>query len=92
MVRQLKSFAQLHEILLREIQRNAGLKGIHLQLVALPERDEKGCNWNVTAGAGVANGQRETATRLLAIVSDLQKKYNAVGKLSLNAAAADSAR
>lgn len=74
---------------MRELQKNTRLKGIHLKLVALPERDETGCNWSVAARSGAGGTQRETTAHLTTLVSDFQKKYNAVGKLPQNAASAD---
>lgn len=85
MVRQLKSFAQLHELLLRELQKNTGLKGVHPNLVELPARDETGCNWCVATWSESNGTPRDTPAHLLALVSDLQKRYNAIGKLPLRA-------
>lgn len=78
MVRQLKSFKQLRELLLRELQKNTELAGISLNLVALPERDETGCNWSVAAREYGAT-RRKADAHLTALVADLRKRYNAVG-------------
>lgn len=78
MVRQRKSFKQLLELLLRELQENAELMGISLNLVALPERDETGCNWSVAAWRCMGTKGKADA-HLRAFVADLRKKYNAVG-------------
>lgn len=81
MVRQLKSFTQLNELLLRELQKNTGLKGVSPNLVALPERDATGCNWSVATWAGSGATQDRARAQLAALVSDLQRQYNAIGRL-----------
>ncbi len=81
MVRQLKTFTQLHELLSREVQKNKGLRGVRPNLVALAERDTTGCNWSVATWSGSNGAQSETTAQLMVLVADHQKKYNATGKL-----------
>ncbi len=81
MVRQLKSFTQIQELLLCELQKNTGLHGVSPNLVALPERDSTGCNWSVGTWAGAGAAQAGARAQLAALVSDLQRRYNAIGRL-----------
>ena len=81
MVRQLKSFSQLNELLLREVQKNTGLKGVSPNLMALAERDATGCNWGVANWAGAGATQASSKVQLAALVSGLQRQYNAIGRL-----------
>lgn len=86
-MRQLKTFDQLRTLMIREAQEHDELRDLQPRLIALPARDTSGCNWGVEGWETSQGVERETCSKLRALVMTYRSQFNAVGRSPSNTAA-----